>query len=669
MTLPAGRLLELWDKRDLLPVMLLQEAAPGARLRYLTAKGRTESCGASRIGHDTGIDLDPGAAPEAAALRLREWEEAALGTAEGIDLETLWEVMRDQESGDCDLGEMAGLALGTDEAAERSALLRALIADAFYFERKASGWAARPEEKVEEARHRVAAEEERARREAAFGDGIREALEGNPPGEEFLEEHAATLTALEGLVMIGITYPGAEQAVKLLPHRPPGGPNDLREAVFGVLAALGVFDEDEDLGRRRLSISETFPPEVEAAAREAAQRGPLPGDREDLRDLELWAIDEATTREVDDAVGLAGPGPDPGTWTIAVAVADPAAFVRPDDPVDREALGRALGHFLPTGVLPMLPDCLAQEAASLADGQVRPAVVFSCTLSEEGELVGFHPTLATVEKVHRITYREATERIEAGAEPFARLHTLVQARLRRRHEAGAVILRQPEIDIRVEDGQITLHRSEPGAPGRVLVSELMVLAGRAAAGWLVEKQAPALFRRQPSSEDLPPEARDPAILEADYDPVLVRSIRRMMRPSEVRTEPGPHFALGLEVYCQVTSPLRRYQDLTVHRQIRALLLGEEPPYTAEDLQRIAATTEVAEQSMRLAERQSREFWFLRYLEGRVGEEVEAMVVDIRPRRTLAEMAPYLRQVALAPREHHQIGERLKVRGPEGCGPP
>jgi exoribonuclease-2 len=556
---------------------------------------------------------------------------------------------------------MAALALGADEAAERSALLRALIADAFFFERKASGWIARSEQKVEEARQRVAAEEKRARRETAFTEGVREALEGSPPGEAFLEEHAATLTALEGLVLVGTTYPGAEQAVKLLPNRPPGGPDDLREAVFGVLAAVGIYEEDEDLGRRRIGIPDTFPAEVEAAAREAAERGPLPDGREDLRDLELWAIDEATTREVDDAVGLAGPGPEPGTWILAIAVADPAAYIRPDDTVDREALGRALAHFLPTGVLPMLPDCLAQEAASLADGKARPAVVFFCTLSEEGDLSGFRACLATVEKVQRITYLEATERIEAGEGPLARLDALVQARLRKRHEGGAVILRQPEIEIRVEDGKIDLHRSEPGSPGRVLVSELMVLAGEAAARWLVEKGAPSLFRRQPASEDLPPEAKDPAILEADYDPVLVRSIRRLMRPSEVRTEPGPHFGLGLEAYCQVTSPLRRYQDLTVHRQIRALLLGEEPPYDAEDLQRIAATTEAAEQTMRKAERQSREFWFLRYLEGHVGEEVEAVVVDVRPRRVLAELVPYLRQVALSPREHHQIGAKITVR--------
>ena len=50
-----------------------------------------------------------------------------------------------------------------------------------------------------------------------------------------------------------------------------------------------------------------------------------------------------------------------------------------------------------------------------------------------------------------------------------------------------------------------------------------------------------------------------------------------------------------------------------------------------------------------------------YLEGRIGEEVEAAVLETSPRRTLAVMLPYLQFVSLAPREHHELGARVMVR--------
>ena len=87
-----------------------------------------------------------------------------------------------------------------------------------------------------------------------------------------------------------------------------------------------------------------------------------------------------------------------------------------------------------------------------------------------------------------------------------------------------------------------------------------------------------------------------------------------MHRGEVSPRPGSHAALGLASYAQATSPLRRYQDLVTHRQLRAILGKEPAPYDLEALQRIAATYEEQERSSRLAERGSREYWLLRWLE-------------------------------------------------------
>ena len=49
------------------------------------------------------------------------------------------------------------------------------------------------------------------------------------------------------------------------------------------------------------------------------------------------------------------------------------------------------------------------------------------------------------------------------------------------------------------------------------------------------------------------------------------------------TQPAAHFSLGLPAYAQATSPIRRYGDLVVQRQIAAVLDGLEPR-SEDDLQ-------------------------------------------------------------------------------------
>ncbi|MBN1316919.1 MAG: RNB domain-containing ribonuclease, partial [Anaerolineales bacterium] len=88
--------------------------------------------------------------------------------------------------------------------------------------------------------------------------------------------------------------------------------------------------------------------------------------------------------------------------------------------------------------------------------------------------------------------------------------------------------------------------------------------------------------------------------------------RRSLQPSKYSTLPGVHNGLGLEVYSQATSPLRRYLDLVVHQQLRAFYQGKPLLNEQQMIERIGSAI-AGGRSVRKAEQLSRQHWTLVYL--------------------------------------------------------
>ena len=332
-------------------------------------------------------------------------------------------------------------------------------------------------------------------------------------------------------------------------------------------------------------------------------------ERLDLQDIEAYAIDDEGNKDPDDAVSWDGKY----FW---VHVADIAAAVPSGSEADQAAMERASSLYLPEKTVPMLPP----EAAGnfgLGMRALSPALSYRFEIDENFNVTDFSIFLTTV-KVTRMTYREAEEKLEA--QPFKTIKKITDNFSRKRFENGAVSINMPEVRISVNDAHKVSINLLPPYKSRDMVAESMLMAGNYAAKWCSERDIPVLYSSQEISGDNLSETEndsaekirtDSSVMSAES---LVESynLRRGMQRSRTTMEPLPHKGLGLEMYVRVTSPLRRYTDLLVSRQIRNTLLGKDTD-SAETVQKALGSYESRIGSLIQAERRSNYFWKLYWL--------------------------------------------------------
>jgi len=298
-----------------------------------------------------------------------------------------------------------------------------------------------------------------------------------------------------------------------------------------------------------------------------------PGDEQriDLTHLATYSLDDAGTREIDDALSLERRD---GVDWIWIHIADPSRLIEIDSPLDQEARRRATSLYLAEGVMPMLPLELAAGPLSLRAGQRCAALSVAIRLDDDGAVAEQRIARSWIRPRYGLTYTDGDELIELappGDEALSDLSGLLMLRMRWRRSKGAVMFDRPEGRFRRSDEGLSLQVIDP-SPSRLMVSEAMLLMGAVVANFGQQHDLPLPFRSQPAAE-LPSTDELDRIPEG---PARDAAIKRCLSRGVQGTRPMPHFSLGLEAYVQATSPIRRYADLVAHRQIIAQLSGSAP---------------------------------------------------------------------------------------------
>lgn len=378
------------------------------------------------------------------------------------------------------------------------------------------------------------------------------------------------------------------------------------EAAHALLLRLGVWDEARtpyaDRLRAALSAVELPVPDFDPEE-----------PRLDLTHLPTFAIDDEGNQDPDDAVGVEAL--EGGLTRLWVHVADVAALVAPGSPLDLEARARGATLYLPDRTIGMLPDELVQKAG-LGLSETSPALSICLDLDEDGNAEAVDVRLTRV-KVQRLAYQEAQARLEAGEEPFVTLARLARASRLLREGEGALSIDLPEVRVKADDTGASVFPL-PKPEMRTVVQECMTLAGWGTAIFADDNELPLPF----ATQDYP--TRDVA---GDTLPAMWAR-RKTLARTRFQPSPGPHHGMGLDLYAQATSPMRRYLDLVVHQQLRAFLAGRDP-LSSKVMAAHIAESQLNADATRQAERLSRRHHTLRFIAAQPERVWDAVVVDRR----------------------------------------
>jgi len=356
---------------------------------------------------------------------------------------------------------------------------------------------------------------------------------------------------------------------------------------------------------RRYELPVAFPGEVIGESeRVSADLTPdIIAQRRDIRDTVTFTIDPEDAKDFDDAISISHLSG--GRFELGVHIADVSHYVTPESAMDREARERGMSCYLVDRVIPMLPERLSNDLCSLKPGEDRLTKSIFVLIDGTGTVVKREIANTVINSSMRLTYQQVqawldSDRSDGGGdippgvgESLRVLSDLTDILIERRNERGSIDLEIPEAKVILDDrnrpvdivkrGRLKSHR---------MVEEAMLIANIVTAETLAGIHAPFLYRihDRPDEKAMetyseivhslgynfnPAKSQDQryiqqfltSLSDTAHEQTLNMLLLRSMKKAGYSPRNIGHFGLGLETYSHFTSPIRRYPDIIVHRQL------------------------------------------------------------------------------------------------------
>ncbi len=382
--------------------------------------------------------------------------------------------------------------------------------------------------------------------------------------------------------------------------------NDFNEVQFPVPGKTPK--EDTAAVMKFYKLPKAFPSVVLAAAKRIPKvprsDAEIRAGRMDLRKKFIFTCDPQSARDYDDALSLETDRR--GNKVLGVHIADVSHYVKPGDAIDREAYRRSTSVYLCDKVIPMLPEELSNGVCSLVPNEDRLAFSVFMTFDKNGEMTKRSFAKTVIRSKARFTYEQVMNVIRGGSAAgigkrenriIREINDLAQTLRAKRFAAGALDIEIPEAEVILDDnGEMSGLVTRPYDESHQMIEECMVAANEAVAKELWTKGIKILARLHEPPDDekidmLRAELRGVGVKVGNisnpkvfaqflqtikknplYPTIAVMVLRSMKRAVYDGANMG-HFGLSKRFYAHFTSPIRRYPDLTLHRQLADYISG------------------------------------------------------------------------------------------------
>ncbi len=571
------------------------------KLSILSEDGKRYSVEPKKVVLFTGIAIPETLTDSEKKLEMRRWRRDLEEKKGSVDVETLWQcVVEEQET--VSFEEILELYSGAEQIPleQRFLLFWAVDKNTVYLARGENGYLVRSREDVSKTLRALELRKEREQKAQAAVSWVHSVISGGVP-PVVNEDHSEFLELIERYVIDLDGYERAKEAKDFLYE---AGLKDI-ESATEFLIKTGFWKKDDDPESKKIAFnfrhSQRALEEVEAIFNVPESFA----DLTDRTDLEVFSIDSETTQDIDDAISFETDG---DRITLGVHISNVAHVVSRGSFLDQGCLERAETVYFPEGRVDMFPRDLVSRKLSLTAGDLRPAFSLFATFKKgDFTLIDYRFETTVIRVSKNLTYTEATE-IFHGTQWGESLTALACSLRGERVNKGAFIVQLPELKIKVGDQDgISVSKDYMDSPAHNVVSECMILMNRLCGDFFDKNAIPALFRSQ--TQEIDPEAGelDPA------DVLFPVKVAKHLKPSFVAFVPEVHKSLGVSRYVQMTSPIRRYTDLLMQRQLISWLEEQKICYSESELEDMNTRVSLATREIKNAQRGRHRYWLIRYL--------------------------------------------------------
>jgi len=437
-----------------------------------------------------------------------------------------------------------------------------------------------------------------------------------------------------------------------------------RGVIIEVLGKAGQYDSEIKSIIHQFHLPTEFDtPCLEQARAAAAEFDPeRPGTREDITNKVIITIDPPDAKDFDDAISLEKDSK--SNCVLGVHIADVSSFLPQGSPLDVEAKNRGNSIYLPAKTFPMLPEILSNGICSLQPGQKRFVKSAYITYDRNGKVISRRFANSIMCSTQRLTYQQADRILKGhtkGAKPeviklLKDMEALSRTIETRRTKNGMIHLDLPETELVMDkSGRVVdAHPADTSYP-HTIIEMFMVEANEAVASLLDRLNIPFIRRIHPEPDALsmknlaqlvrgfgyhlprnPNRTAIQDLLAAVKDKDCSFAINLVVLRSFEKAQYAPlhvgHFALASTHYCHFTSPIRRYADLLVHRDLECYLQNRldlaKDISAGLDLVEIGKHITFTEERAEDAEDELTTVLILQMLSDKIGEELDCVVTGL-----------------------------------------